>query len=211
MTDARDRLIEHLQRSGIRDRRVLEAMRRVPREHFVPPTVRHAAYEDHPLPIGEGQTISQPYIVALMTQALALQPGEKVLEIGTGSGYQAAILAELGADLYTVEVRPLLLEAARRRLEALGYEGIHYRLGNGHLGWPEFAPYDAIIVTAAPREIPPALVAQLAEGGRMVIPVGPTAGFQTLWLLLKDEEGNIERVDLGGVAFVPLIGGEAGR
>ncbi len=211
MTDARDRLIEHLQRSGIRDRRVLEAMRRVPREHFVPPTVRHAAYEDHPLPIGEGQTISQPYIVALMTQALALQPGEKVLEIGTGSGYQAAILAELGADLYTVEVRPLLLEAARRRLEALGYEGIHYRLGDGHLGWPEFAPYDAIIVTAAPREIPPALVAQLAEGGRMVIPVGPTAGLQTLWLLLKDEEGNIERVDLGGVAFVPLIGGEAGR
>ncbi len=211
MTDARDRLIEHLRRSGIRDRRVLEAMRRVPREHFVPPTVRHAAYEDHPLPIGEGQTISQPYIVALMTQALALQPGEKVLEIGTGSGYQAAILAELGADLYTVEVRPLLLEAARRRLEALGYEGIHYRLGDGHLGWPEFAPYDAIIVTAAPREIPPALVAQLAEGGRMVIPVGPTAGLQTLWLLLKDEEGNIERVDLGGVAFVPLIGGEAGR
>ena len=207
--DERDRLIEHLRHAGIGDRRVLEAMRRVPREQFVPPNVRHAAYEDRPLPIKEGQTISQPYIVALMTQALALQPGEKVLEIGTGSGYQTAILAELGADLYTVEVRPVLLETARRRLEALGYKGIHYHLGDGHLGWPAFAPYDAIIVTAAPREIPPALVAQLAEGGRMVIPVGPTAGFQTLWLLLKDEEGNIERVDLGGVAFVPLIDGEA--
>ncbi len=205
------RLVEHLRRSGIRDERVLEAIARVPRERFVPPEWRDEAYADHPLPIGEGQTISQPYIVALMTQALDLEPGEKVLEIGTGSGYQTAILAEMGADLYTVELRPSLLEAARRRLEALGYRDIHYRLGDGHLGWPDFAPYDAILVTAAPDEIPPALIEQLAPGGRMVIPVGPTPGYQTLWLILKDRAGEVRRVDLGGVAFVPLVPKEAER
>ncbi len=205
------RLVEHLRRSGIRDERVLEAIARVPRERFVPPEWRDEAYADHPLPIGEGQTISQPYIVALMTQALDLEPGEKVLEIGTGSGYQTAILAEMGTDLYTVELRPSLLEAARRRLEALGYRDIHYRLGDGHLGWPDFAPYDAILVTAAPDEIPPALIEQLAPGGRMVIPVGPTPGYQTLWLILKDRAGEVRRVDLGGVAFVPLVPKEAER
>jgi len=205
------RLVEHLRRSGIRDERVLEAIARVPRERFVPREWRDEAYADHPLPIGEGQTISQPYIVALMTQALDLKPGEKVLEIGTGSGYQTAILAEMGADLHTVELRPSLLEAARRRLERLGYSNIHYRLGDGHLGWPELAPYDAILVTAAPDEIPPALIEQLAPGGRMVIPVGPTPGYQTLWLILKDRNGGIRRVDLGGVAFVPLVPKEEGR
>ncbi len=204
-------LVAHLRRSGIRDERVLEAIARVPRERFVPPEWRDEAYADHPLPIGEGQTISQPYIVALMTQALDLKPGEKVLEIGTGSGYQTAILAEMGADLYTVELRPSLLEAARRRLEALGYRDIHYRLGDGHAGWPEFAPYDAILVTAAPDEIPPALIEQLAPGGRMVIPVGPTPGYQTLWLILNDRAGKVRRVDLGGVAFVPLVPKEAER
>ncbi len=204
-------LVAHLRRSGIRDERVLEAIARVPRERFVPPEWRDEAYADHPLPIGEGQTISQPYIVALMTQALDLKPGEKVLEIGTGSGYQTAILAEMGADLYTVELRPSLLEAARRRLEALGYRDIHYRLGDGHAGWPEFAPYDAILVTAAPDEIPPALIEQLAPGGRMVIPVGPMPGYQTLWLILKDRAGKVRRVDLGGVAFVPLVPKEAER
>ncbi len=201
-------LVEHLRRSGIRDEAVLEAIARVPRERFVPPAWRDAAYADHPLPIGEGQTISQPYIVALMTQALHLKPGEKVLEIGTGSGYQTAILAELGADLYTVELRPSLQGKARRRLEALGYRNIHYRLGDGYAGWPEFAPYDAILVTAAPAELPSALVEQLAPGGRMVIPIGPAPGYQTLWLILKDRGGGIRRVDLGGVAFVPLVPAE---
>ncbi len=211
MREEAARLVEHLRRSGIRDERVLEAIARVPRERFVPREWRDEAYADHPLPIGEGQTISQPYIVALMTQALDLKPGEKVLEIGTGSGYQTAILAEMGADLHTVELRPSLLEAARRRLERLGYSNIHYRLGDGHLGWPELAPYDAILVTAAPDEIPPALIEQLAPGGRMVIPVGPTPGYQTLWLILKDRNGGIRRVDLGGVAFVPLVPKEEGR
>ena len=211
MREEAARLVEHLRRSGIRDERVLEAIARVPRERFVPREWRDEAYADHPLPIGEGQTISQPYIVALMTQALDLKPGEKVLEIGTGSGYQTAILAEMGADLHTVELRPSLLEAARRRLERLGYSNIHYRLGDGHLGWPELAPYDTILVTAAPDEVPPALIEQLAPGGRMVIPVGPTPGYQTLWLILKDRNGGIRRVDLGGVAFVPLVPKEEGR
>ncbi len=210
MDKAAEWLVEKLRTAGIGNRRVLDAIARVPRDRFVPDRWRDYAWEDRPLPIGEGQTISQPYIVALMTQALDPRPGMKVLEVGTGSGYQTAILAELGTDLYTVEVRPSLLEAARKRLEALGYRNIHYRLGDGHLGWPEFAPYEGIIVTAAPTEIPPALVEQLAPGGRLVIPVGPVPGHQTLWLLLKDADGAIARIDLGGVAFVPLVRGEDG-
>jgi len=188
----------------IHDPAVLAAIERVPRHRFVPEHLQDQAYEDRPLPIGLEQTISQPYIVALMTQALALTPDSKVLEIGTGSGYQTAILAELAGDVYTVEVRPELQERARQILAELGYDNIHFRVGNGWEGWPEEAPFDAIIVTAAATEIPQALVQQLAPGGRMVIPVGEHEWNQHLWLLTKHEDG-LEKESLGPVRFVPLI------
>ncbi|MFP4345655.1 MAG: protein-L-isoaspartate(D-aspartate) O-methyltransferase [Anaerolineales bacterium] len=197
-------MVALLRSRGIHDPNVLQAMRKVPRERFVPPDLVGRAYGDYPLPIGKGQTISQPYIVAMMTQALEIEPGDKVLEIGTGSGYQTAILAAMGADVYSVEVVEELYESAARLLEDLGYEDVHLRLGSGHLGWPEYAPYQGIIATAAPPRIPPALIEQLDEGGNMIIPVGPQGGYQTLWKIMK-RDGQIQKVDLGGVAFVPFV------
>jgi protein-L-isoaspartate(D-aspartate) O-methyltransferase len=188
----------------ITDPDVLAAVERVPRHRFVPKHLQQQAYDDRPLPIGQGQTISQPFVVALMTQALALTPESSVLEIGTGSGYQTAILAELAGEVYTVEVRPDLQTRAKRILDALGYANIHYRTGDGWAGWPEKAPFDAIIVTAAAPEWPRALISQLDEGGRMVIPVGEQDWNQTLWLLTK-LDGNLIKDSLGPVRFVPLI------
>lgn len=187
----------------VTDRAVLAAMAAVPRHLFVPPSHRDQAYEDIPLPIGLGQTISQPYIVALMTQALRLTPGSRVLEVGTGSGYQAAILACITPNVRSVETLAELARAAEERLHALGY-AVEVRAGDGRLGWPEHAPYDGIIVTAAAPDVPPALVAQLAEGGRLVIPVGETAWDQTLWLIEKFG-GRLHREFLAEVRFVPLV------
>jgi len=191
---------------GVSDPQVLAAMRKVPRHLFVPPEYIVQAYEDHPLPIGYGQTISQPYIVAWMTELLELKPGEKVLEIGTGSGYQAAVLAELeGVDVYTIEIIPELAESAAKRLETLGYKEVKTKQGDGYFGWPEYAPFDAIVVTAAPDHLPSPLVAQLKEGGRLVIPIGPPGLFQSLWKFVL-EEGDLKAYNLGGVSFVPLTG-----
>jgi protein-L-isoaspartate(D-aspartate) O-methyltransferase len=200
---------------GISDPDVVRAMRTVPRHEFVPAEYLDQAYENHPLPIGYGQTISQPYIVAWMTELLELEPGEKVLEIGTGSGYQAAILAELGiADVYSIEIVPELAEPAGRRLKALGYDKVHTKQGDGYYGWPEYAPFDAIIVTAAPDHVPGPLAAQLTEGGRMVIPIGPPGGYQSLWKFVN-EAGKLRAQNMGEVIFVPLTGlggqGEAGQ
>lgn len=188
---------------GIKDTLVLEAMARVPRHLFVPEGQRTGAYDDHAMAIGCEQTISQPYIVALMTEALELEAGHRVLEIGTGSGYQTAILAEMGAEVYSVERIVALHEVASACLETLGYR-VQSKVDDGYYGWPEFAPYDAIIVTAAPTELPTPLVDQLAEGGRMVVPVGPRHGYQTLWKIVK-EGGHIHQINLGGVAFVPFV------
>lgn len=186
---------------GINDRRVLEVMRKVPRHKFVPWLYRRFAYEDRPLPIGQGQTISQPYIVALMTELPGLSGEEKVLEIGTGSGYQAAILAELAARVYTIEIEPILATLAKERLEELGYKNIQVKCGDGYLGWEENAPFDAIIVTCAPEEIPERLVEQLADGGRMVIPVG--SAYQELKLVEKiNNELKIRSII--PVRFVPM-------
>ncbi|MGQ9586413.1 MAG: protein-L-isoaspartate(D-aspartate) O-methyltransferase [Anaerolineae bacterium] len=189
----------------IRDEDVLRAMENVPRHEFVPPEYVSQAYADHPLPIGYGQTISQPYIVALMTQLLRLKQGEKVLEIGTGSGYQAAILAELTDEVYTVEIIPELAEAAAERLQELGYTNVHVRQGDGYYGWAEHAPFDCIIVTCAPDHVPPPLLEQLADGGRLVIPVGPPGGYQTLWLIERQGD-DFSRKNITGVVFVPLTG-----
>jgi protein-L-isoaspartate(D-aspartate) O-methyltransferase len=185
---------------------VMAAMERVPRHEFVPERMRHAAYEDRALPISHGQTISQPFIVALMTHLLGLEMPARVLEIGTGSGYQAAVLAELGARVYSVEVVDELAVDAQHSLSALGYRNVTVRLGDGSKGWPEHAPYDGIIVTAASTEVPPALVEQLKPGGRMVIPIG--ARFETQWLTLleKDQSGEITTTTILAVAFVPLVG-----
>jgi protein-L-isoaspartate(D-aspartate) O-methyltransferase len=190
---------------GVNDAGVLLAMGAVPRHEFVPDDYLSLAYSDQPLPIGYGQTISQPYIVGLMTELLDLQPGESVLEIGTGSGYQAAILAELGVEVYTIEIIPELAESARERLDTLGYDGVLTLNADGYYGWEEHAPYDAIIVTAAPDHVPQPLVQQLKDGGRMVIPVGPVGWYQTLWLITK-ENGEAEYHNKGGVQFVPLTG-----
>lgn len=194
---------EQLRRRDIAGPEVLRAMGRVPRHLFVPQRLQEYAYEDHALAIEEGQTISQPYIVAFMTQALGVGKGDRVLEIGTGSGYQAAVLAELGVRLYSVEILPGLAASARQRLAALGYDHIEMRLGDGNLGWPEQAPFAAIIVTAAPEHIPPALVSQLAEGGRLVLPVGK--GEQEL-LRLTRKGGQTQIDTLLPVRFVPMTG-----
>ncbi len=193
---------------GIKDKRVLSAMLKVPRHLFVPEELRHQAYEDHPLPIGENQTISQPYIVALMTEALRLNGDEKVLEIGTGSGYQTAILAELAKEVYTVERIASLSERAREILNSLGYKNIHFKVGDGTKGWEEFAPYQAIIVTAAAKFIPEAYIKQLDTYGRLVIPVeeGGIFSFQDLKKIVKNPDGSISEYSLGGCRFVPLIG-----
>lgn len=192
---------------GVRDPATLDALRRVPRHEFVPQEYRREAYGDHPLPIGYGQTISQPYIVAYMTELLRLAPGEKVLEVGTGSGYQAAVLATLGCEVYTVEIFRALADSAAARLRRLGYADIEVRHGDGHFGWPEAAPFDAVIVTAAAGYIPPALVAQLKSGGRMVIPVGSVYGVQNLILVRKAADGAVTTENLLPVRFVPMLSG----
>ncbi len=178
-------------------------MELVPRHLFVPDEYLDMAYEDRPLPIGYGQTISQPYIVNLMTEELGVKRGDQVLEIGTGSGYQAAILAELGVKIYSVEIIPELARAAEERLAKWGYN-VKIKLGDGYLGWMEYAPYDAIIVTAAPDHVPQALAKQLKDGGRLVIPVGPPGGYQTLWRFTR-VGSELKACDLGGVAFVPMV------
>ncbi len=188
---------------GIRDMRVLDAMRKVPRHEFVPETLRQEAYEDHPLPIGEGQTISQPYIVAAMLQHLALQVTDRALDVGTGSGYVTALLSLLCAEVYSVERHAQLAALAESTLHRLGYRNVKIRAGDGSQGWPEYAPFDAILVSAATPEMPPALFAQLREGGRVVVPIGP-ASSQELQLIRK-VSGQPEVKVLEGCRFVPLI------
>jgi len=187
---------------GVKDGRVLQAMRKVKRHLFVPPIYQRLAYEDTPLPIGEEQTISQPYIVALMTELLGLIGSERVLEIGTGSGYQAAILAELAEEVYTIEIIPVLAERAEELLKRSGYINVVVKCGDGYIGWEEYAPFDAIIVTCAPEEIPQALVEQLAEGGRMVLPVGSV--YQELKLIEKKND-QVRVKDIIPVRFVPMV------
>jgi len=195
---------EQLVARGIRDARVLEVMGRVPRHELVPEAERSDAYDDGPLPIGEGQTISQPYIVAAMSEAAALTGSERVLEVGTGSGYQAAVLSALAREVYTIELEPVLAARAKRDLERLGCANVNTRTGDGYRGWPEAAPFDAILVTAAPDHVPPALLEQLKIGGRLVIPVGASHD-QELWLYTKSAHG-VERRHLMPVRFVPLRG-----
>ncbi len=201
----RERMVEYqIQRRGVRSPKVLAAMRTVARHEFIPREYRASAYEDHPLPIGYGQTISQPYIVAAMTDALELSPADKVLEIGTGSGYQAAVLGKVITNVYSIEIVPELAKRAEKTLARLGYTNVHVRCGDGYLGWPEEAPFDAVIVTCAPYDIPQPLIDQLAEGGRIVIPVGGRWG-QTLVRATK-RKGKLIREKLMGVMFVPMTG-----
>lgn len=202
---ARERMVEtQIKARGIKDERVIQAMFKVPRHLFVPPSLRDQAYGDFPLPIGEGQTISQPYIVALMTEALELKGNERVLEIGTGSGYQTAILAELALWVYTIERYATLQEKAKAILFELGYKNISFKVGDGTLGWKEVAPFEAIIVTAAAPEIPPPLIEQLAEGGRIVIPVGDE--FSQMLIKGVKKGGKLHTKTLEPVRFVKLIG-----
>lgn len=189
---------------GIKDEKVLSAMLKVPRHLFVPPEWVEQAYEDYPLPIGEGQTISQPYIVALMTASLCLKGNEKVLEIGTGSGYQAAILAEIVKEVYTIEIRESLALSAEKRLKKMGYKNIKVKVGDGYFGWKEYAPFDGIIVTCAAPAPPPPLVEQLKEGGRMVIPLEENPFYQSLVLITK-EKGKIKKKSIEAVRFVPMV------
>ncbi|MCX7965027.1 MAG: protein-L-isoaspartate(D-aspartate) O-methyltransferase [Syntrophorhabdaceae bacterium] len=190
---------------GIKDRKVLNAMLKVKRHLFVDPSLIDKAYNDHPLPIGEGQTISQPYIVALMTESLELKGDERVLEIGTGSGYQAAILAEIVKEVYTIEINKKIYEMAFKRLKDLGYKNIKVKLGDGYQGWVEYAPFDAIMVTAAAKRIPPPLLEQLKEGGRLIIPLGDTLLYQHL-TLIKKEKGKYIKKHICDVRFVPMTG-----
>jgi protein-L-isoaspartate(D-aspartate) O-methyltransferase len=189
------------------DPRVMDAMYEVPREMFVPADLQYAAFDDGPLPIGHGQTISQPYIVALMTELLELHPEHRVLEIGTGSGYQAAVLSNLCKQVYTMEVIPELSEMANDRFRELGYDNIETKVGDGNIGWPEQAPYDGVIVTAAAEQIPSELVKQLKPGGKLVIPVGLPFNPQELILIEKDALGESHKRHILSVAFVPLVGG----
>jgi protein-L-isoaspartate(D-aspartate) O-methyltransferase len=189
---------------GVKNARVLEAMRRVPRHRFVPGDIAHLAYDDSPLPIGHGQTISQPYIVAHMTEVLDVSPHHRVLEIGTGSGYQAAVLAEVAKEVYTIEIVPALAQRAARTLKELGYANVHVREGDGYAGWPEHAPFARIMVTAAPERIPQPLIDQLAPGGIMVIPVGERHAMQWMTIVEKTPAGIVERRTIP-VAFVPFI------
>ena len=191
---------------GIRDARVLEAMRTVPREAFLAPWQAACAYDDGPLPIGEGQTISQPYVVAFMIEAVAPMADDRALEIGTGSGYSAAVLAQIVAEVYAVERIPALADAAAARLAALGYRSVQVRCGDGTLGWPEHAPYDVIVITAGGPRVPPALLDQLAPGGRLVMPVGDDPRFQRLVRVWRRPDGSLVEEALESVAFVPLIG-----
>jgi protein-L-isoaspartate(D-aspartate) O-methyltransferase len=197
----------HIAGEGIKDTATLRAMREVPRHELVPAELRDEAYENHPLPIGLGQTISQPYIVGYMTEIVRPRPGMRVLEVGTGSGYQAAVLAATGVDVYTIEIFRTLADTARARLARLGYGNVNVRHGDGHEGWPDAAPFDAILVTAAAGHIPPALTRQLKPGGRMVIPVGSVYGAQYLILVEKDAKGSLRTRNLLPVAFVPMLSG----
>ena len=190
---------------GITDPAVIQVMGQVPRHQFLPEDLVDLAYENHPLPIGYGQTISQPYIVALMTAALGITEADKVLEIGTGSGYQAAVLSRLVDQVYTIEIVAPLADRAAAVLSQIGYDNVTVRNADGYFGWEEQAPFDAIIVTAAPDHIPQPLVKQLKIGGRLVIPVGPIGGVQTLWLITRTGEETVRTENLGGVRFVPFI------
>jgi protein-L-isoaspartate(D-aspartate) O-methyltransferase len=204
-TERRQMVVQQLASRDISDPRVLEAMGKVPRQLFVPPDLRSRAYADYPLPIGEGQTISQPYIVALMTQCLNLKGGERVLEVGTGSGYQAAVLAELSARVFSIEINPDLAARAVRVLEKQGYRNVTVRTGDGFFGWPEEAPFDDIIVTCAVEKVPPALFQQLEEGGRLIIPLGGAGQIQILTLVTKVKGKPVSRKVLD-VRFVPMTG-----
>ncbi len=208
-SDERERMLETIRRYGVTDRQVLDAMERVRRHEFVPDEHRRHAYSDGPLPIGYGQTISQPFIVAEMTRLLALKEDATVLEVGTGSGYQAAVLAEITPHVYTIEIIEPLAESAAKRLKDLGYDTVRVRHGDGFYGWEEAAPFDAIMVTAAAGQIPPPLIEQLKPGGLMVIPVGGPFAVQTLMLVDKDEDGRVTSRDLMSVRFVPLTRDEA--
>ena len=203
--DARERMVrEQIAGRGIRDPRVIEALREVPRHCFIPEPERPRAYDDGPVAIGQGQTISQPYIVALMTELLRAQPGDRVLEVGTGSGYQAAVLARLVGHVYTIELEERLASAAAALLGELKYENITVRTGDGYAGWPEHAPFDIVIVTAAPEQIPQPLIEQLRAGGRLIVPVGPRFTVQQLLLIEKEATGAIRTQDIAPVMFVPL-------
>lgn len=193
-------------RTPVKDARVLDAMREVPRHEFVPESLKARAYEDTPLPIGHDQTISQPYIVGFMTEALRVDEDDIVLEVGTGSGYQAAVLSKLVKQVYSIEIVPALGVESAAVLKTLGHDNVEVRVGDGYLGWPEHAPFDAIIVTAAPDHIPEPLIEQLKPGGRLVIPVGPENATQTLLVIEKDEDGALSRTELMLVRFVPLTG-----
>lgn len=194
---------------GVRDPVVVEAMRQVPRHEFVPPEFYDLAYADRPLPIGHGQTISQPYIVAYMTRALELEPDDRVLEVGAGSGYQTAVLAEIAAEVYSIEVVPELARRAARTLRDLGYRNVRVIAADGHAGWPGAAPFDGVLLTAAPPEVPPALFEQLADGGRLVAPVG--RGLSQRIRRWRKTPGGLPSEDLIAVRFVPMIGGAGGR
>ena len=194
-----------LQSRGIRDDAVLEVMRSVERHNFVPENYRDRAYSDGPLPIGHGQTISQPYIVAFMTEQLQVSSQHKVLEIGTGSGYQAAILGELAKHVFTIEIIPELAEGAKNILNHLSYKNITVRAGDGYKGWPEEAPFERIMVTAAPTEVPQELIDQLAPGGRMILPVGAQFLVQYLWVIEKDDQGTVTKEKILPVRFVPMV------
>jgi protein-L-isoaspartate(D-aspartate) O-methyltransferase len=213
--EARERMVEQdiartgWAREGVKNETVLNAMRTVLRHEFVPEPDRGDAYADRPLPIGHGQTISQPYIVAYMTEMLGLKPEHTVLEIGTGSGYQAAVLAEIAAKVYSIEIVKPLAERATDTLKKQGYDTVEVKHGDGYFGWPEHAPFDAIIVTAAASHIPPPLVEQLKPGGRMAIPVGPPLQTQNLILVEKLEDGTLRRRSVMPVRFVPLTRGQA--
>jgi protein-L-isoaspartate(D-aspartate) O-methyltransferase len=196
---------QQLKARGVSDPRVLAAMNKVRRDEFVPPNLKGSSYADRPLPIGYSQTISQPYIVAFMTEQVHPSPKDRVLEIGTGSGYQAAILAELAAEVYTIEIIEPLAKTAEATLHRLGYKNVHVKAGDGYKGWPENAPFDAVIVTCAPDHVPQPLIDQLKEGGRMIIPVGSGPGFQQLHLLEK-KNGKLQRRAVLPVRFVPMTG-----
>ena len=199
-----DMVETQIAKRGIKSNLVLSAMRKVPRHLFVPANVASLAYTDRPLPIGYDQTISQPFIVGFMSEALEVKPGDKVLEIGTGSGYQAAVLAEMGLEVWTIEIVPELAKMAQENLQNTGYSKVHVKCGNGFKGWPEQAPFDAIILTAAPMDIPRTLLEQLKTGGVMVLPVGPVYSIQKLIKVVKTEEG-IKQKTLLPVRFVPMI------
>ena len=202
---ARETMVrEQIVSRGIRDPRVIAALRQVPRHAFVPSAERGRAYGDAPVPIGQGQTISQPYIVALMTELVRPQPGDRVLEVGTGSGYQAAVLAKLVAHVYTIELEETLARTAESALRALHYDNVTVRAGDGYAGWPKHAPFDIVIVTAAPEQIPQPLIDQLKRGGRLIVPVGQRHAVQQLLLLEKDASGAIRTTEVAPVMFVPL-------